>query len=99
MNNPLTKTVVITGATSGIGKATATLFAKRGYNVIITGRRIEKLNALKSKFKRKYAAKVKTLCFDIRDKDAAKKAWNSLDEEWKKIDILINNIQLYKICS
>ena len=54
MNNPLSKTVMVTGATSGIGKATATLFAKRGYNLIITGRRKEKLELLKQKFKERY---------------------------------------------
>lgn len=96
MNNPLAKTVLITGATSGIGKATATLFAKRGYNVIITGRRKDKLETLKQKFKKKYAVKAKDLCFDIRDKDATKKAWNSLDPHLQKIDILINNAGLAK---
>jgi len=96
MNNPLSKTVMITGATSGIGKATATLFAKRGYNVIITGRRAEKLEQLKQKFMRKYAAKVVALCFDIRSAKESKKAWSSLDPSWKKIDILINNAGLAK---
>jgi len=96
MNNPLAKTVLVTGATSGIGKAVATLFAKRGYNVIITGRRKEKLEALKHKFKRKYAVKAKALCFDIRDKDATKKAWNSLESHHQNIDILINNAGLAK---
>ncbi len=94
MNNPLAKTVLITGATSGIGKAAATLFAKRGYNVIITGRRKDKLEALKQKFKRKYAVKAKALCFDIMDREAAKKAWNSLESNQQSIDILINNAGL-----
>ena len=53
MINPLSKTVLVTGATSGIGKATATLFAKRGYNLIITGRREKKLHDLKDKFIKK----------------------------------------------
>ena len=96
MNNPLAKTVLITGATSGIGKATATLFAKRGFNVIITGRRKDKLEALKLKFKKKYAVKAKSLCFDIRDKDATKKAWNTLEGHHQNIDILINNAGLAK---
>ena len=87
---------MVTGATSGIGKATATIFAKRGYNVIMTGRRIEKLEALKEKLKRKYGAKTKILSFDIRDKKQVKKAWNSLDDNWKKVDILINNAGLAK---
>ncbi len=87
---------MVTGATSGIGKATATLFAKRGYNVIITGRRKEKLELLKQRFKRKYAIKVITLCFDIRNVKETKKAWNSLDSDWQRIDILINNAGLAK---
>jgi NADP-dependent 3-hydroxy acid dehydrogenase YdfG len=96
MNNPLSKTVMVTGATSGIGKATATLFAKRGYNVIITGRRKDKLELLKQKFKRKYATKVIALCFDIRNIKETKKAWNSLDSNWQRIDILVNNAGLAK---
>lgn len=96
MNNPLSKIIMVTGATSGIGKATATLFAKRGYHVIITGRRKEKLDQLKQKLKRKYATKVKALCFDIRDASATKTAWNTLDNDWKKVDILVNNAGLAK---
>ena len=93
---PLSKRILITGATSGIGKATATLFAKRGYDVIITGRRLEKLESLKVKLKKKYAARVKILNFDIRDAELTKKAWSTLDSSWKKIDILVNNAGLAK---
>jgi NADP-dependent 3-hydroxy acid dehydrogenase YdfG len=87
---------MITGATSGIGKATATLFAKKGYNLILTGRRSEKLTALKTKFKKKYGCKVKTLTFDVRDNKQVKKAINSLKDEWSNIDVLINNAGLAK---
>jgi NADP-dependent 3-hydroxy acid dehydrogenase YdfG len=90
----MNKTVLITGATSGIGKATASLFAKEGYNLIITGRREEKLEELKSKLKRKYAVKVRSLCFDVSKKNEVKKALKSLEEEWTKIDILVNNAGL-----
>lgn len=96
MHNPLSKIVMITGATSGIGKATATLFAKRGYHLIITGRRKEKLDTLVQKFRKKYAAQVIALCFDIRNADETKKAWNSLDTHWKRVDILVNNAGLAK---
>lgn len=96
MNNPLSRIIMVTGATSGIGKATATLFAKRGYKIIITGRRKEKLDSLRLKFKKKYAADVKALCFDIRDQKATKAAWNLLDDNWKKVDILVNNAGLAK---
>lgn len=91
-----TKKVMITGVTSGIGKATATLFAKRGYDLIITGRREERLQEVRAKLKKKYAVRVKALVFDVRDKEAAKKAYQSLDKEWKTIDYLINNAGLAK---
>lgn len=90
----LIKTVLVTGATSGIGKATATIFAKHGYNVIITGRREALLEELKTKLKKKYAVKIKSLCFDIRKKSDVKKAIKSLSESWSTIDILVNNAGL-----
>lgn len=90
----LIKTVLVTGATSGIGKATATIFAKHGYNVIITGRREPLLEELKTKLKKKYAVRVKSLCFDIRKKAEVKKAIKSLSENWSTIDILVNNAGL-----
>lgn len=91
-----TKKVMITGATSGIGKATAILFAKKGYDVIITGRREERLLELKQRLKKKYAVKVKALSFDVRDKEATKKAYQSLNKDWKQIHILVNNAGLAK---
>lgn len=90
------KKVMVTGATSGIGKATATLYAKRGYDIIITGRREERLQEIKQRLKKKYAVKVKALVFDIRNKQAAKEAYSKLDKDWKKIDILVNNAGLAK---
>ena len=96
MKLSFTKTVMVTGASSGIGKATATLFAKRGYRVILTGRRKEKLELLQAKFMRKYAVESKVLVFDIRNKKECKKAIDSLDKDWKNIDILVNNAGLAK---
>ena len=96
MKAPYSKIVLITGATSGIGKATSARFAKQGYNLILTGRRLSILEELKKKYKRKYAIKVKILSFDIRDAAVTKKAVNSLDSNWKKIDILLNNAGLAK---
>lgn len=90
------KTVFITGATSGIGKATAKLFGKRGYNLIITGRREKLLRESKETYERKYAVPVKVLPFDIRDKSAVTDAYNSLSKSEKQIDILINNAGLAK---
>lgn len=84
---------LITGATSGIGEACANKFADGGYDLILTGRNEAKLCALKSEIEAK-GRKVKTLVFDVRDAEAAKKAVESLDGEWKVIDVLINNAGL-----
>ena len=94
INQPLTKTAFITGASSGIGKATASIFAKKGYNLIITGRREKRLLEVKKKLEKKYIVKVKALVFDVRDLGACKKAVSSLKGGWKKIDVLINNAGL-----
>ena len=88
------KTVLVTGATSGIGKATATLFAKEGYRVIITGRRKSRLKELKKYFQRNFDASVQHLTFDVREKDALRKKLGSLEGAWSQIDILINNAGL-----
>lgn len=81
------KTILITGATSGIGKATAELFAKRGERLILCGRRQERLEQLKEKFK----GETHLLNFDVRNRKAVFDAIDSLPNEWKQIDILINN--------
>ena len=91
MHNPLSKTIMITGATSGIGKATAKLFARNGYNLIITGRRQEKLTELKEILEDKFGAGIETLCFDVRDFNEASIAFASLSETWRNVDILVNN--------
>jgi len=96
MSVPFSKIAFITGATSGIGKATAHIFAKNGYNLIITGRRKESLEEVKTKLVKKYGVDIVSLCFDIRDHSAVKKAYKSLKADWKKIDILINNAGLAK---
>ena len=81
------KTILITGATSGIGKATAELFAERGERLILCGRRQERLEQLKAKFK----GEIHLLNFDVRDRKAVFDAIDSLPKAWKQIDILINN--------
>lgn len=96
MSTPKRKLVFITGATSGIGLATAKIFAKNGYNLVITGRRSERLKEISEKLVRKYGIQVKTLCFDIRHNDEVTEAWQSLDPNWQEIDILINNAGLAK---
>lgn len=83
------KTIFITGATSGIGKACAELFAKQGNRLILCGRREDKLTELKEHFSGKN--EVQTLKFDVRNADVIENAINSLPENFKNIDVLINN--------
>lgn len=84
---------LITGASSGIGEACARKFAEGGYDLILTARRAEKLAELKAELESE-GTKVKTLTFDVRDAEAAEKAVDSLEPEWRKIDVLINNAGL-----
>ncbi len=86
--------VLITGATSGIGLACARKFAGNGHNLIITGRRADRLHKISEQLMRDYSVKVLTLNFDVRDNGAVKDALTNLPEEWSKIDILINNAGL-----
>lgn len=81
------KTILITGATSGIGKATAVLFAQRGERLILCGRRQERLEELQ----REFACESQLLNFDVRDRTAVFTAIESLPDNWKNIDLLINN--------
>lgn len=83
------KTALITGATSGIGRATAHEFAKQGINLILCGRRQERLDAIQQDLEKQ--VDVHTLNFDVRDKKATFEAIESLPENFKTIDILINN--------
>ncbi len=87
-------TVLITGGTSGIGKATAELFARNGHRVIVTGRRGDRLENLKEDLENQYNTDVKILLFDVRDHQAVTAAANQLTDEWQDIDILINNAGL-----
>ncbi len=83
------QTALITGATSGIGRATAHEFAKHGINLILCGRRQDRLDIVKKALERE--TNVHTLNFDVRDKNAVFEAINSLPEAFNRIDILINN--------
>lgn len=81
----------ITGATSGFGEAIAERFAKDGLNIIICGRRTERLENLKSSLESKYKSKVHALSFDVKNKSEVSEAISSLKDDWKKIDVLVNN--------
>lgn len=83
------KTILITGATSGIGEETARVFASQGHRLILCGRRAEKLESLKKELEEE--TKVYTLCFDVREKESVEKAIDSLSGEWREIDVLVNN--------
>lgn len=87
------KTIMVTGASAGFGEATATLFAKKGYRVIITGRRKERLMELEKELT-DTGTEVLSLNFDVRDLAAVKAAVENLPSEWKNIDILVNNAGL-----
>lgn len=90
----MARTALITGATSGIGMATALRLAKDGYRVIITGRRAERLHDLAERISREGGGEVLPLCFDIRSRQAVEAAVAGLPESWREIDILINNAGL-----
>ena len=83
------QTALITGATSGIGRATAHEFAKRGINLVLCGRRQERLDIVKKALERE--TNVLTLNFDVRDKKAVSDAISSIPDPFKQIDILVNN--------
>ncbi|MFD3000774.1 SDR family NAD(P)-dependent oxidoreductase [Pontibacter toksunensis] len=84
----MTKVAFVTGATSGIGRATAFELAKQGYRIIATGRRAERLEELKQELTQ---VPVYTLAFDVRDKAATQQAIDSLPAEWRQIEVLVNN--------
>lgn len=90
----MTKIAMITGATSGIGKATAFKFAENKYDIIITGRRLALLQTLAAELKVKYNIQVLTLNFDVRNKIEVKNALVKLPENWKCVDVLVNNAGL-----
>ena len=87
------KIVLITGATSGIGEACARKFAQNGVKVILTGRNQVRMTAIADELKAQ-GAEVLTLMFDVRDREAARQAIESLPAEWQEIDVLVNNAGL-----
>lgn len=90
----MNRTVLITGATSGIGEATARMFAFNKFRIIITGRRGERLTTLASQLALEHSIEILPLCFDVRKRTEVDSCLGSLPEQWKNIDILINNAGL-----
>jgi len=90
----MNKTILITGATSGFGKAIAKKFAAEDWNCIITGRRKEKLDELATELSSNKNIKIIPLVFDVRKKEEVFAAINGLKNEWRTIDVLINNAGL-----
>ena len=88
------KIALITGATSGIGKATTRILAKNGYDVIITGRRMELLDELAKNIHNDTGAEVLKLQFDVRSLSQVEEAVDSLTGKWTNIDLLVNNAGL-----
>ena len=88
------KIVFITGASSGIGEASAKKFAEAGYHLIITGRRKDRLDKLSEHLKEQYSINILTLCFDVQVRKEVENAILNLPKEWQNIDILINNAGL-----
>jgi len=88
------KTVFITGASAGIGKACAMAFAEEGADLLLAARRVEKLIELAEELIGKHKIKLKTIKLDVRNRSEVKDTLTSLDDEWKNIDILINNAGL-----
>ena len=90
----MNRIALITGATSGIGKACAFKFAQNNYDLILTGRREDRLHEIKTKLEEEYNVRIFNLCFDIRKYDEVVNAVASLPEDWKRINVLVNNAGL-----
>jgi len=90
----MNKIALVTGATAGIGEATALLLAQNNYDVIITGRRQVRLTDLSNKLEKEYGVKALSLCFDVRDAKAVEEQIKAIPNNWRKIDVLVNNAGL-----
>ena len=90
----MTKIAFITGATSGFGKASAEKFAAGGYDLIITGRREDRLTAIKTDLEKRFNTAVLTSCFDVRNREEVFAAINNIPEDWQHVDVLLNNAGL-----
>ena len=96
MSDLKNKLVFITGASSGIGKASAELFAGAGAKLLLAARRIDRLNTFANELHTNYKTTVKSIKLDVRNYNEVKSSFSQLDTDWQKIDILINNAGLSK---
>ncbi len=90
----MAKIALITGATAGIGEACAQMFAREKYNLILTGRRLDRLEKLAASLNKKYDTEVAVCAFDVRDREQVTSNLENLPAKWKKVDVLINNAGL-----
>ncbi len=90
----MNKIICITGASSGFGAACAKIFAANQYDLIITGRREDRLKELKDSLEKKFGVEVYMLCFDVQSRSAVDQAFRNLPDRWKNIDLLLNNAGL-----
>ena len=90
----MAKIALITGATSGIGEACAHLFAREGYHLVLTGRRLDRLEKLAKKLNNKFNIEIAVSSFDVRDREQVAANLESLPAKWKKVNVLINNAGL-----
>jgi len=90
----MAKIALITGATSGIGEACAHLFAREKYNLILTGRRLDRLEKLAKKLNTKYNTEIAVSSFDVRDREEVISNLEGLPAKWKKVNVLVNNAGL-----
>lgn len=90
----MAKIALITGATSGIGEACAHTFAREGFNLVLTGRRIDRLEKLAAKLNKKYNTEVAVSAFDVQNREETIANLEELPAKWKKVNVLINNAGL-----
>jgi 3-hydroxy acid dehydrogenase/malonic semialdehyde reductase len=90
----MAKIALITGATSGIGEATARLLAREGYNLILTGRRADRLDALAKSLNKKFNIEIAVSSFDVRNREEVIDNLENLPAKWKKVNVLVNNAGL-----
>src|SRR6202000_315185 len=90
----MAKIVLITGATAGIGEACAHVFARERYNLILTGRRLDRLEKLAAHINKEYNVEVAISAFDVRDRQEVVSNLEELPAVWKKVNVLVNNAGL-----